>query len=238
MKFENHHFIIDTTSKVSSGRSLAKGQTPLIMHLYNESSSLESQTTSIATHALVITNQAPDKALFNIVERCLPSMSHDLAGLILIYDHFGKHLNDTELTEHTELEKENFKVTEVWSINVFDEYPVVAEYINPLQFTDDQWKMVDSTLALNICVEEAPLYQRVNQTRSISTVPKIEAKNECNIDEYWCATYVLRTQYTIPIILILLAVMADSGLAKRPYQMNFLIFRISFSIEEKEQKRF
>ncbi|CAM4792332.1 unnamed protein product [Rotaria magnacalcarata] len=178
--------------------------------------------------ALVIANQAPDKALFNIVERCLPSMSHDLAGLILIYDHFGKHLNDTELTEHTELEKENFKVTEVWSINVFDEYPVVAEYINPLQFTDDQLEMVD----------KAPLYQRVNQTRSISTVPKIEAKNECNIDEYWCATYVLRTQYTIPIILILLAVMADSGLAKRPYQMTFLIFRISFSIEEKEQKRF
>ncbi|CAF3254274.1 unnamed protein product [Rotaria socialis] len=99
--------------------------------------------------ALVIANQAPDKALFNIVERCLPSMSHDLAGLILIYDHFGKHLNDTELTEHTELEKENFKVTEVWSINVFDEYPVVAEYINPLQFTDDQLEMVDSTLALN-----------------------------------------------------------------------------------------
>ncbi|CAF4845682.1 unnamed protein product, partial [Rotaria socialis] len=139
----------DTTSKISSGRSLAKGQAPLIMHLYNENSSLESQTTSIATYALVIANQAPDKALFNIVERCLPSMSHDLAGLILIYDHFGKHLNDTELTEHTELEKENFKVTEVWSINVFDEYPVVAEYINPLQFTDDQLEMVDSTLALN-----------------------------------------------------------------------------------------
>ncbi|CAM4812211.1 unnamed protein product [Rotaria magnacalcarata] len=68
MKFENHHFIIDgknmlifgndcvffnltqdTTSKISSGRSLAKGQAPLIMHLYNENSSLESQTTSIAT---------------------------------------------------------------------------------------------------------------------------------------------------------------------------------------------
>ncbi|CAF4239634.1 unnamed protein product [Rotaria magnacalcarata] len=167
MKFENHHFIIDTTSKVSSGRSLAKGQTPLIMHFVYTLSiidetglidtdgptnvSIRSAKYGSLTHknALVITNQAPDKALFNIVERCLPSMSHDLAGLILIYDHFGKHLNDTELTEHTELEKENFKVTEVWSINVFDEYPVVAEYINPLQFTDDQWKMVDSTLALN-----------------------------------------------------------------------------------------
>ena len=33
--------------------------------------------------ALLIVNQAPGEALFNIAERCLPSMSHDLAGLIL-----------------------------------------------------------------------------------------------------------------------------------------------------------
>ncbi|CAF2004536.1 unnamed protein product [Rotaria magnacalcarata] len=117
--------------------------------------------------ALVIANQAPGQGLFNIVERCLPSTPHDLA----------------ELTEHAELEKENFKttgnvITEVWSMNVFNgEYHVVAEYINPSPFTDDQLKMA--------CVEEdeeAPLDQCVNQTRSISTVPKTEVKNECDID--------------------------------------------------------
>jgi hypothetical protein len=104
--------------------------------------------------ALVIVNQAPSQALFNIVERRLPSMPHDLADFILLHDHFGTHLSDTELTEHAELEKENLKATGdvlagVWSINVLDEYPVVAEYINPSPFTDDQLKMVDSTLALD-----------------------------------------------------------------------------------------
>ncbi|CAF2051799.1 unnamed protein product [Rotaria magnacalcarata] len=81
--------------------------------------------------ALVIANQAPGQGLFNIVERCLPSTPHDLAGFILLlpHDHFGTHLK--------------------------------------------------------ACVEEdeeAPLDQCVNQTRSISTVPKTEVKNECDID--------------------------------------------------------
>ncbi|CAF1649821.1 unnamed protein product [Rotaria magnacalcarata] len=75
--------------------------------------------------ALVIANQAPGQGLFNIVERCLPSTPHDLAGFILLlpHDHFGTHLK--------------------------------------------------------ACVEEdeeAPLDQCVNQTRSISTVPKTEVK--------------------------------------------------------------
>jgi hypothetical protein len=104
--------------------------------------------------ALVIVNQAPGQALFNTVERRISPMSHDLAGLILPHDHFGTHLNDTGSTEHAELEKENFKMTgdvlaEVWSMNVLDEYPVVAEYINPSPLVDEQLKMVDSTLALD-----------------------------------------------------------------------------------------
>ena len=104
--------------------------------------------------ALVIVNQAPGQALYNVVERRMAPLSHDLAGLILPHDHFGTHLNDLGLTEHAELEKENFKqaadvLAEVWSMNVLDEYPVVAEYINPSPFVDDQLKMADSTLALD-----------------------------------------------------------------------------------------
>ncbi|CAF4774246.1 unnamed protein product, partial [Rotaria magnacalcarata] len=80
----------------------------------------------------------------------LAPLSHDLAGLILPHDHFATHLNDAGLTEHAELEKQNFKATgevlaEVWSINVIDEYPVVAEYINPSPMLDEQLKMVDAT---------------------------------------------------------------------------------------------
>jgi hypothetical protein len=39
----------DTKAKVSIGRPSAKGQAPLIMHLDYEMSSMESQTTPIAT---------------------------------------------------------------------------------------------------------------------------------------------------------------------------------------------
>ena len=108
--------------------------------------------------ALVIVNQAPAQALFNIVERRLSPMSHDLGGLILPHDHFGTHLNDVGLTEHAELEKSNFKMAgdvlaEVWSMNVLDEHPVVAEYINPSPLVDEQLKMADSSLALDSIID-------------------------------------------------------------------------------------
>ncbi|CAF1244319.1 unnamed protein product [Adineta steineri] len=163
--------------------------------------------------ALIMTTQAPGQALFNVVERRLSPMSHDLAGLIFPHDHFGTHLNDTGVTEHAELEKTNFKMAgdvlaEVWSMNVLDEHPVVAEYINPSPLVDEQLKMADSTLTLDsiidrVCAEEdeeAPLDQRVSQTRPTTTIPTTEIKTEYDIDEYWCATHVLQTQYTIQII--------------------------------------
>ncbi|CAF0874627.1 unnamed protein product [Rotaria sordida] len=159
--------------------------------------------------ALIIVNQAPGQALFNIVERRLSPMAQDLAGLILPHDHFGTHLNDIGLTQHAELEKENFKLTgnvlaEVWSMNVLDEYSVVAEYINPSPMIDEQLKMADSFLALNSIIdqvsteanEEIPL----DQTRPTPTISTTGIKTECDIDEFWCATHVLQTEYTIQII--------------------------------------
>lgn len=109
--------------------------------------------------ALIIVNQAPGQALFNVVERRLSPMSHDLAGLILPHDHFGSHLNEAGVTEHAELEKNNFKMSgevlaEVWSMNVLDEHPVVAEYINPSPMIDEQLKLADSSLALDKIIDQ------------------------------------------------------------------------------------
>ncbi|CAF4363394.1 unnamed protein product, partial [Adineta steineri] len=127
---------------------------------------------------LIIVNQAPGQAILNVVERRLSPISHDLAGLILPNDHFGSHLNDNGLTEHAELEKENFKLTgnvlaEVWSMNVLDEYPVVAEYINPLPIIDEQLQMADSTLALDSVIDPVCAGEEDNiakQTRSMLTM--------------------------------------------------------------------
>lgn len=103
---------------------------------------------------LILVNQAPGQSMFNVVERRLSPLSHDLAGLILPHDYFGTHLNEAGVTEHAELEKENFKKTadilaEVWSMNVLDEYPVVAEYISPSPLIDEQLKMADCSLTLD-----------------------------------------------------------------------------------------
>ena len=68
-------------------------------------------------------------------------------------------LNDAGVTQHAELEKENFKLTgnvlaEVWSMNVLDEYPVIAEYIKPSPMIDEQLKMADSALALDGVIDQ------------------------------------------------------------------------------------
>ncbi|CAF1599177.1 unnamed protein product [Rotaria sp. Silwood1] len=226
---ETHAIDIDRLMQLKEFEKFSRdhlGRIKPILVLNVDSNNLENNTRYLKTlstaidqfkkynlDALFIINQAPGQALFNIIERRLSPMSHDLAGLILPHDHFGTHLNDGGLTEHAELEKENFKMTadvlaEVWSMNVLDEYPVVAEYINPPLLIDEQLKMVDSTLALDsiidrICSEEeeeAPLEQRITQTHTTTTFPKTEIKTEYDIDEYWCATHVLQTQYTIQII--------------------------------------
>lgn len=48
----------------------------------------------------------------------------------------GTHLNEKGETIDTELEKENFNIAgnelaSVWSQSVIDNYPVVAEYVDP-----------------------------------------------------------------------------------------------------------
>jgi hypothetical protein len=81
-------------------------------------------------------------------------LSHDLAGLILPHDHFGTHLSDSGVTVSLELERINFKkagevLAEVWCGSVIDEYPVVAEYIDPPLSSQDELRLIDVNLILN-----------------------------------------------------------------------------------------
>ncbi|CAF1273702.1 unnamed protein product [Adineta steineri] len=218
---ESHAIDFDHLVQLKEFEKVARDHTgrvkPIVIMNY-DSSGLDNKTRYLKTltsaidkfkkhnlDVLIIVNQAPGQAILNVVERRLSPISHDLAGLILPNDHFGSHLNDNGLTEHAELEKENFKLTgnvlaEVWSMNVLDEYPVVAEYINPLPIIDEQLQMADSTLALDSVIDQVCAGEEDNiakQTRSMLTM---KIKTEYDIDEYWCATHVLQTQYTIQII--------------------------------------
>jgi len=60
--------------------------------------------------ALFIVTHAPGQSAYNIVERRMAPLSHDLAGLILPHDHYGSHLDKSLKCIDTALEKRNCAV--------------------------------------------------------------------------------------------------------------------------------
>ena len=101
--------------------------------------------------ALFIATHAPGQSAYNIVERRMAPLSHDLAGLILPHDHYGSHLNKSLKCVDSELEKLNFEkagtvLAEVWSQTVIDNELVVAKYIDPGElhptagYQTEEWK--------------------------------------------------------------------------------------------------
>ncbi|CAF2596257.1 unnamed protein product [Rotaria sp. Silwood2] len=174
--------------------------------------------------ALFVLTHAPGQSAYNVVERRMAPLSHDLAGLILPHDHFGTHLNDSGVTVNPELERTNFKkagevLAEVWCGSVIDEYPVVAEYIDPPVSSQEELRIIDVNLIMNnildrVCEEEEaeePIERRIRQTdeyyQERVRAPRITTDGELlregpkyDLDEYWCATHVLQTQYTIQIV--------------------------------------
>jgi hypothetical protein len=65
-------------------------------------------------------------------------LSNKLTGLILPNDHFGRHLNERGLTIDGDLEKKHFQfagniLAEIWSQLTVDNFPTVAEFIDPIK---------------------------------------------------------------------------------------------------------
>ena len=86
--------------------------------------------------ALFVATNAPGRSAFNRVERKMAPLSKELSGLILPHDHFGSHLDNSGKTVDETLEKENFAfagktLAEIWSKLVVDNFPTIAEYIEP-----------------------------------------------------------------------------------------------------------
>ncbi|CAF1557654.1 unnamed protein product, partial [Rotaria sp. Silwood1] len=105
-------------------------------------------------------------------------------------------------------------LAERWNLSVIDGFPCVAEYINPPATTDDERreiavKIVMDELLREICAEEETEegYEfRIRQSEEYyqenARAPreKTGEQPKYDIDEYWCATHVLQTQYTLQII--------------------------------------
>lgn len=67
-------------------------------------------------------------------------LSKEVSGVILPVDYFGTHLNAQGETIDIDLEKKNFShagkvLEEIWSNVIIDNFPVVAEYIEPGEIT-------------------------------------------------------------------------------------------------------
>ncbi|CAF4412548.1 unnamed protein product [Rotaria sp. Silwood2] len=169
--------------------------------------------------ALFILTHAPGQSAYNIVERRMAPLSHDLAGLILPHDHFGSHLNESGGTVNVDLEKLNFRkagqiLAGRWNQSVIDGFPCIAEYINPPATTDDERRQVDIKIVIDellrkICAEEeveeghefrVRASDEYYQENARAPREKFGEQPKYDIDEYWCATHVLQTQYTLQII--------------------------------------
>ncbi|CAF4945677.1 unnamed protein product [Rotaria sp. Silwood1] len=169
--------------------------------------------------ALFILTHAPGQSAYNIVERRMAPLSHDLAGLILPHDYFGSHLNESGVTVNLELEKLNFRkagqmLADTWNLSVIDGFPCVAEYINPPASSDDERRQIDVKIVMDellrqICDEEEAeegyefrvrASEEYYQENARAPREKTGEQPKYDIDEHWCSIHVLQTQYTLQII--------------------------------------
>ncbi|CAF4260586.1 unnamed protein product [Rotaria sp. Silwood2] len=109
--------------------------------------------------ALFVLTHAPGQSAYNIVERRMAPLSHDLAGLILPHDHFGSHLNESGGTTNVELEKLNFRkagqiLVETWNQSIIDGFPCVAEYINPPATSEDERRQIDIKIVMDEILQQ------------------------------------------------------------------------------------
>ncbi|CAF1359270.1 unnamed protein product [Adineta ricciae] len=147
--------------------------------------------------ALFCLTHAPGQSAYNIVERRMAPLSHDLAGLILPHDHFAGQI-----------------LAETWNQSVIDGFPCVAEYINPPATSDDERRQIDTKIVMDellrqICAEEeaeeghefrVSARDEYYQENARQAREKTGEQPKYDIDEYWCAMHVLQTQYTLQII--------------------------------------
>ncbi|CAF3380058.1 unnamed protein product [Rotaria socialis] len=169
--------------------------------------------------ALFVLTYAPGQSAYNIVESRMAPLSHDLAGLVLPHDYYGSHLNDSGVTINVDLEKLNFRkagqiLAERWNQSVIDGFPCVAQYINSSATSEDERRQVDIKIIMDdilrkICAEEEAeeghefrihASDQYYQENARPPREKFDEQLKYDIDEYWCVTHVVQTQYTLQII--------------------------------------
>lgn len=90
---------------------------------------------------MFIATNAPGRSCYNRVERRMAPLSAQLSGVVLPHDTCGTHLYSRGRTIDKELELKNFAIAgsmlaNLWNENVIDGHPVIAEYLDPKEYSD------------------------------------------------------------------------------------------------------
>ncbi|CAF1283563.1 unnamed protein product [Rotaria sordida] len=94
--------------------------------------------------------------LFNVVERCITLLSHDLASLVLPHDHFVLILMPMAIAVEA--------LAEVWSNTVIDSYLILASYVN-LSFTSQTFSYIDKSWRDHYVVQQQYTLQKIRYDR-------------------------------------------------------------------------
>ena len=118
---------------------------------------------------MLVSTLAGGMSAYNNVERRMAPLSKALAGVLLLHDTCGTHLNSSRKTVDVDLEKRNFKVAgeilaQIWSEISLDSFPIVSEYLESETLEampiDEKWVAVHCRISqcfLQIvkCLDEA-----------------------------------------------------------------------------------
>ena len=109
--------------------------------------------------AFILSTQAPGQAIFQATERRVALLSHDLSGLVLPDYHFGTHLDFHGATIDAELEKQNFQRTgetlaEIWTMDMIDNQPVLAEFLAPPAEATDFVRSIDCQMTMHKILDQ------------------------------------------------------------------------------------
>ena len=108
-------------------------------------------------NVMFVSTLAPGISVYNNVERRMTPLSKALAGVLLLHDTFGTHLDSQGSTTFVELEKQNFKavgklLAEIWKELVLDKFLAVSKYVKDLAL--DPVPINETWVATHYCISQ------------------------------------------------------------------------------------
>ena len=116
-------------------------------------------------------------------------LSKDTAGIILPFDTFGSHLDQSNKTIDTDLEIKNFEaagkiLASVWNESIIDSHPVIAEYQTPNE----------AKIGIDYELDQNWIDDHISKSRYLLQIVKCKNKECCqqtktNYEDTWFSIF-------------------------------------------------